>query len=372
MAKNLINKKPFCAFDLQYKKQMLQIGFKMKYSELQKWVQDLEQLNRENEAVQQQITRLKQILAKPNLATVFNEVKSRLEYISGLGNINYQNIRTAEDLVASEFHSGKLFEFQSSLRNVHTARVSTFSPSTVEQQIEKIYKKYKSNVEKEVAKIEQQDDVNWHKLFLGQQIRNKHEGAADSFVHFSSIYARQVNLQMPEVGIGSKSKALVDYTKVNNKLPKKAENKDEELLHYSMTLSEKSFHYKGNFEAFKKQYIAEKRGEIQNSAAHESLDDIMHLIERTQWTLGKWGSSSEIDMPSGAKKAVPNHIYEIYMKAKEGIDDPQKTVSAMEEIHQIATRGANYKPTFFKEQRKRDETTQNAYDEIASKTGPQQ
>ncbi|KTD69084.1 hypothetical protein Lste_2242 [Legionella steelei] len=372
MAKKLINKKPFCAFDLQYKKQMLQIGFKMKHAELQEWVQDLEQLNRENEAVQQQITRLKKILAKPNLVTVFNEVKDILGLLSDLDNVNYQNIRTAEDLVAKEFISDKLYEFQSSLSQLPTIRVPTHIPPTVEQQIEQIYKKYKLNVEKEVAKIEQQDDVNWHKLFLRQQIRNKHEGNADSFVDFSSIYARQVNLQMPEVGIGSKSKALVDYTKVNNKIPKKAENKDEELLHYSMTLSEKSFHYKGNFEAFKKQYIAEKRGEVQSSAAHKSLADIIHLIERTQWTLGKWGSSSEIDMSSGAKKAVPNHIYEIYMKAKEGRDDPPKAVSAMEEIHQIATRAANFKPTFFKDQRKRDETTQNAYDEIASKTGPQQ
>lgn len=124
----------------------------------------------------------------------------------------------------------------------------------------------------------------------------------------------------------------------------------------------------GDLEDFKKEYIRDEESKIKEEKAVDSLNEIIDLIEKTEWKTGLFGSKSKIKINEKDTK-VPNHIYEIYQQAKKGIQEPKEADRAMNEINKIATRAISYsdKLQFF---RKRDEQTQQAYEAIVSHSKP--
>ncbi|MCW8398416.1 hypothetical protein OQJ26_06380 [Legionella sp. PATHC038] len=124
----------------------------------------------------------------------------------------------------------------------------------------------------------------------------------------------------------------------------------------------------GDLEDFKKEYIRDEKSKIKEEKAVSSLNEIIDLIEKTEWKIGKLGSKSKINI-KGKETPVPNHIYQIYQKAKEGIEDSKKADEAMQEINQIATRAISYSD-IFGFINKRDKQTQEAYEAIELHSKP--
>lgn len=129
-------------------------------------------------------------------------------------------------------------------------------------------------------------------------------------------------------------------------------------------------HKKGeedNPDEFQQRYTQEATDQIQKDKAVISLEDIIKLIEGTEWKTGigigilKSRSQIEID---GKKTPVPNHIYKIYQQAKLGTGNPELAHVAMKEINNIATRAINHSASVAKALRKRDQQTQDAYNAI--------
>ncbi|WP_133141209.1 hypothetical protein [Legionella waltersii] len=334
----------------------------MKYEDLKQWINELARLNQENQELQTQLTLLNKILKKPNPVTAFSQVKSIIESISDLENINYGSIRTAADLVQNEFTPSNLFDFQSSLPK-HSLKMPTDPLQTVEQKINAIYVNYEKKIKKAEKELEKYTDFEWHKLFVEHEVSTMYEGRAESFVNFTSIWNQQNKVPKPDYTVNASE--MRDYTGMDPRIKQKAITRQDEITQFSMALSNQSSDYQLKFEGFKERYIKANLNSVKKESAKNALEDISRLIENTEWKTGVWGSKSKIN-----GKEVPNHIHKIYMKAKEGLDDPARAVSAMEDINKIATEAIAYKTTFFKDQRKRDQSTENAYQEIARQTKP--
>ncbi|WP_454784577.1 hypothetical protein [Legionella sp. WA2024007413] len=340
----------------------------MTYKELQLWIQQIEKLNPTNQELMEEIKTLKRIVDLCNVATIFNDVKNSIQAIAELDKLN--KINYGEEMLTAEALAKELnlYDFQASLpiSKVHKKLPPPDPPPTIETQILKIFQTYKDRVVQEITKL-QQDNLTWHQRFVDHQVETR-DHSTENFVNFSSIYNRgEPRVTPPKVGYKSND-VITDYSLSNGDIIKeKAATKSEEISQYSMILAEKSRSYNSNFESFKSEFIYDDCCKVKNDLAVEALNAIVELIENTKWQT--WRSRSRIEV-DGEEKAVPNHIYEIYQKAQEGISDPRKASSSMEEINEIATRALKHMPSIFKELRKRDEQTQKAYEEIARQTAP--
>ncbi|KTC78866.1 hypothetical protein Lche_0886 [Legionella cherrii] len=173
---------------------------------------------------------------------------------------------------------------------------------------------------------------------------------------------------------GSKPETIVDRIKaIYEQYFKAVREETENLSQKEPSQWQELFKEKnaeGNLEEFKAEYLKEIASDIKKEKAVAALNEIIKLIQETEWKTGFLGSKSKINI-EGKKTPVPvpNHIYEIYLKAQEGIKEPKNADLAMQAINAIATRAKSHSAKF-QFLRKRDEQTQEAYDAIETHSKP--
>ncbi|RUQ91547.1 hypothetical protein [Legionella septentrionalis] len=240
-----------------------------------------------------------------------------------------------------------------------------------------IFSKFKKKIEDTTGVHAPQDDKEWHQAFIEYFIAKRFDTplqklsdyfqsldgrtTLDSFVRMlKGIYATGMGVTAPPPAISMLSKD-------------EAQDKEaaRQLIDYSIALEkggERSNMYRARFEEFKNNYATAQKHDLENAAARDTLQEIKGLIETTDWKVGLLGSRTKISV-DGETKPVPKHIHEIYTKVEEALklNKPDVAMETLKNIHEIADRAKNFKQNFAS-LRKRDESTQEAYEEIEKQT----
>lgn len=224
-------------------------------------------------------------------------------------------------------------------------------PILLPLRIEDIYCRTQQSLKAELSKKMPTDERQFHELFMeAQKIKWATLGNEDLRNKF---------------GKERTEATVVNWFTGLDQIPKK---KEESLVDYSIRLAESSSRYKGEFEQFKSEYKERHTKNLfqtqeGNKIAQETLRDIKTLIEKTDWKLGIWGSSSKIKV-DGVSKQVPSHAYEIYKQCLKAEKSPETAMQALEEIHKISNRAMQPKSTAFKQFRERHQSTLESYKAI--------
>jgi hypothetical protein len=156
---------------------------------------------------------------------------------------------------------------------------------------------------------------------------------------------------------------IIDYSvDFSAHIPKKADSKLEEYLQYAELCC------KINSSIQTPEAAQRLLNEGINSRSLAALKNIKSIIEDTDWKLGKWGSTSTIEV-NGDKKQIPKHMKEIYDKIKHAEKNPKEALNILKDIHEISERALSDKPKIFQKYRERNQETRNAYEEIANQSG---
>ncbi|KTD78365.1 hypothetical protein [Legionella waltersii] len=283
------------------------------------------------------------------------DAKKLVEVINATADLNNEGINDARRVLTAVMGNFELYGFSPKMSPL-------FVNNLYKKDALSIIPKFPIEGEKETTNAILVD-------FVRSRVKSKLEFVFSEFGKSIIDYLKTLQSSLTGEGVSEipapdpKSDDIIDYSEnYSGSIPKKANSKLEEYLQYT-ELCCKTNPLIQNSEAAQGFY-----NEGINSRCLFALTKIKSIIEDTDWTLGKWGSNSMIEV-NGGKKEIPKHMKEIHDKIKHAEQNPKDALNMLKDIHEISERALSDKPTIFKKFRERSQETRSAYEEIANQSG---